>query len=126
MLFSLVPNLNTRVKILHQRRMLSSHGLPHLYLNHYLSRVKFNLIHEVFFHENNCTKLILNTTHHGWMIKKIFHSRSLKTPFWKRSDLFLLPKDKNALKYFVKSHLRIFLLKLHRIPHSYRRGSLLL
>ena len=32
-----------------------------------------------FSKENNCAKLILNTTHHGWVIKNIFHCGSLKT-----------------------------------------------
>ena len=43
-----------------------------------------------FSNENNRAKLILNTAHHGWVIKKIFHSRSFKRAF--RSDLYLLPE----------------------------------
>ena len=31
-----------------------------------------------FSNENNSAKLILNTAHHGWVIKEIFHSTSLK------------------------------------------------
>ena len=46
-----------------------------------------------FSNENNLAKPILNTAHHGWMIKKNFHSRLLKTAFWKRSDLYLVPED---------------------------------
>ena len=37
-----------------------------------------------FSNKNNCTKLILNTAYHGWVTKKIFHSRWHKTSFWKR------------------------------------------
>ena len=46
-----------------------------------------------FSNENKHTKLILNTAVHGWVIKKIFHVRSLKTAFWERSDLYLVPED---------------------------------
>ena len=46
-----------------------------------------------FSNENNCTKLMLNTTPHGWVIKNIFHPRLLKTTAsWKRSDLYLVPE----------------------------------
>ena len=62
-----------------------------------------------FFNKDNHGKPILNTAHHGWVMNKIFHTRK-----------------KGLLKYFLKSHLKIFLLKLCRVWHTCRKGSLLL
>ena len=60
---------------------------------------------------------MLNTTHHGWVMKKIFHSRSLKTalnmiflPSTEKDEIWILNQKifikKECLKHFVKSHLK--------------------
>ena len=65
---------------------------------------------------NKNAKLVLNVTHHGSAIKKIFHSRSPETTFftflssWKTSDLDLILEDFYkkiiVLKYSVNNHLK--------------------
>ena len=90
-----------------------------------------------FSNENNCAKLILNTAHHGWVQKKIFHSRLSKTafnrifsPFYRTEKLQICILyqttfiRKDCFKYCKKS-LKIFSIKLCGILHMRRKLSLL-
>ena len=96
----------------------------------------------IFSNENNRAKLILNTAHHGWVTKKSFHSRLSKIalngilpfcflPFYlneKHQICILCQKTfikRTVLKYCVKSHLKIFLIKVCGNPHTRRKESLL-
>ena len=43
-----------------------------------------------FSNENNCTKLMLNTAPHGWVIKNIFHPRLLKQQPPEKDQIYIL------------------------------------